>query len=296
MKTAFIFPGQGSQQLGMLKEGHPVVLAVFAKASEVLNLDLWQIAQEGPVEALNNTVNTQPILLAAGVALWQVWLKEGNPKPALLAGHSLGEYTALVCSEALTLEDGIRLVANRGKFMQEAVPMGQGAMAAVLGLADADLQAACEQAQLGQIVSCVNFNAIGQTVIAGHHDAVVRACELAKEKGAKKVVMLPVSVPSHCELMLPAARQLETLLQTIPIKTPQIPIIHNVDVAMHSDPDDIRQALVKQLYCPVRWVETIQRMAKEGVQQVIECGPGKVLSGLVKRIDPNLQTSSLDRG
>ena len=289
MSTAFIFPGQGSQYQGMLKDITGVKV-VFDIASRVLNLDLWQLAQFGSEEDLNNTVNTQPLLLTAGVALYRLW----QEKPAFMAGHSLGEYTALVCSEAIGFEDAVRLVRERGRLMQEAVPAGQGAMAAILGMDETTLGAVCETAAQGEVVSPVNFNAIGQIVIAGHTQAVERACELAKEKGAKRALMLPVSVPSHCALMFDAAKKLGEFLETIKIVTPRIPIIHNVDVATHSHPDDIREALVKQLYCPVRWVESIQRLMQEGVHTMIECGPGKVLCGLVKRIDPTIEAISLE--
>ena len=294
---SFIFPGQGSQQIGMLSacaEQFPIVQQTFATASKILGKDLWALTQIGPLEELNNTVNTQPALLAAGVALWRVWQMKGGEQPFLLAGHSLGEYTALVCAEALSLEDAIQLVALRGKYMQEAVPVGNGAMAAVLGLDDALLQKACTEAAQGEVVSCVNFNSLGQTVIAGTTSAVERAGVLAKAFGAKKVIMLPVSVPSHCALMEPAAVALAQQLETIRFTSPKIPIIHNVDVQMCSHPDDIRKKLVDQLCQPVRWVETIQRFMSEGVKTTVECGPGKILTSLVKRIDPSLKAIGIE--
>ncbi len=294
---AFVFPGQGSQQIGMLQsvaEDFPLIRKTFATASEVLGKDLWHLSQQGPVEDLNNTVNTQPILLTAGVALWRVWQQKNGAMPTLMAGHSMGEYTALVCANAISFEDGVKLVAERGRLMQEAVPKGQGAMAAVLGLDDQILSAVCKEAAQGEVVAAVNFNAIGQTVIAGNTQAVERASALAKEKGAKRVLMLPVSVPSHCDLMYPAAMLFAKVLAQVAMVSPTFPVIHNVDVNSCSHPDDIRARLVQQLYHPVRWVETIQRFSHEGLQTVIECGPGKVLSGLIKRIAPELKTMGIE--
>lgn len=293
----FVFPGQGSQQIGMLSEmaSHfPIIEKTFAEASDALGKDLWTLAQKGPEEVLNATRNTQPVLLTASVALWRFWQETTDSKPALLAGHSLGEYSALVCAEALSLTEAVKLVALRGQFMQEAVPEGRGAMAAILGMEDATLMEVCEIAAQGEVVSPVNFNAIGQTVIAGHKSAVERACALAKEKGAKKVVMLSVSVPSHCALMMEASLKLAKALEEIEIQKPQIAVIHNVDVKSHTHPDEIKQCLVKQLHQPVRWVETMQYFAKAGIQNVIECGPGKVLTGLLKRISPALNGFSLE--
>lgn len=294
---AFVFPGQGSQQVGMLKEiaqKFPIIQETFIQSGKVIGKDLWELTQFGPEDSLNDTVNTQPALLTAGVAIWQAWRQRGGAKPKLLAGHSLGEYTALVCANALTLEDAVKLVALRGKLMQEAVPQGVGAMAAVLGLDDDILQEVCIEASQNEVVAPVNFNSIGQTVIAGHVAAVERASALAKAKGAKRVLMLPVSVPSHCELMKPAALALEKALTQIKILAPQIPVIHNVDVEICQHPDDIREKLVQQLYRPVRWVETVQRLINEGVQFVVECGPGKVLTGLVKRIDPVVKPMGIE--
>ncbi len=287
MSLAFVFPGQGSQAVGMLAElagAYPVVAATFGEASAALGYDLWQLVQQGPAEALNQTDKTQPAMLAAGVAVWRVWQERRGTRPDYLAGHSLGEYTALVCAEAMTLADGARLVAERGRFMQEAVPAGQGAMAAILGLDDAQVIGACASAAQGQVVSAVNFNSPGQVVIAGNVEAVQRALEACKQAGAKRAVLLPVSVPSHCQLMLPAAQRLAETLQDVAIQTPSIPVINNVDVTSSDQADAIRAALVKQLHSPVRWVEIVQTLAANGVSSIVECGPGKVLAGLNKRI------------
>lgn len=294
---AFVFPGQGSQFVGMLStyaQQYPLVKETFDEASNALGKNLWTLIQSGPESELNQTVNTQPALLASGVALWRVWLHLKGAMPAFLAGHSLGEYTALVCADALSLADGISLVAKRGALMQEAVPEGEGAMAAILGLEDSLLKQVCVEAAQGQVVSPVNFNTIGQTVIAGNKSAVERAMSLAKERGAKKVVILPVSVPSHCDLMKPAALKMAQVLTDVKIVSPKIPVIHNVDVDTCSHPDDIRERLVQQLYCPVRWVETVERLANEGVQNIVECGPGKVLCSLIKRIDSSLKPMNTD--
>jgi [acyl-carrier-protein] S-malonyltransferase len=295
---AFVFPGQGSQQLGMLKaanEIYPLIQETFTQASEALSKDLWALTQSDNDTELNQTQNTQPILLTASVALWRVWQQQKGPIPAFLAGHSLGEYTALVCANAFSFEDAVKLVAYRGELMQTAVPAGMGAMAAIIGMDDTDvLEAVCSEIANGQVVSCANFNAVGQTVIAGDKDAVERACALAKERGAKKAILLPVSVPSHCALMESAAEKLNEALVNIRLSSPTIPVIQNVDVMTHQQPDDIRAALIQQLYCPVRWVETIQRLVNEGTQQVVECGPGKVLSGLIKRIDPLIKPLNIE--
>jgi [acyl-carrier-protein] S-malonyltransferase len=291
MTLAFVFPGQGSQSTGMLDtlaSEFAEVEATFRVASEVLGYDLWDIVQNGPAEKLNSTDITQPAMLAAGVAVWRVWQAKGGAQPTLLAGHSLGEYTALVCGDSLAFEDAIKLVAERGRLMQEAVPAGTGAMAAVLGLDDDTVRAVCAEAAAGEVVEAVNFNSPGQVVVAGHKAAVERAVDLAKAKGAKRALLLPVSVPSHCALMQPAAEKLATLLEDVAIQAPQIPVINNVDVAMPTDAAAIRSALVRQLHNPVRWVETIQKMAAEGVDRLIECGPGKVLMGLNKRIERNM--------
>ncbi len=294
MTVAFIFPGQGSQSVGMLSalaDQYSEVTDTFSSASNVLGYDLWQLVKEGPDTELNLTHKTQPAMLASGVATWRVWQSKNGPAPAFMAGHSLGEYTALVCSGAMAFEDAVSLVADRGRFMQEAVPEGKGAMAAILGLDDDAVRQVCADAEQGDVVSAVNFNAPGQVVIAGSKEAVTRATELAKENGAKRALLLPVSVPSHCALMKPAAEQLAKRLQEIEIKTPSIPVINNVDVTACDNADGIRKALTQQLYSPVRWVETIQKMQAEGVDNLVECGPGKVLTGLNKRIAKTMTAS-----
>lgn len=293
---ALVFPGQGSQSVGMLAElavAEPAVIETFAEASEALGYDLWKLVQEGPEQDLNRTDRTQPAMLAAGVAVWRVWQARGGQIPALMAGHSLGEYTALVCAGALDFSDAASLVADRGRFMQEAVPQGQGAMAAVLGLDDDTIRRVCAEAAEGEVVEAVNFNAPGQVVIAGAATAVERAIERLKAAGARRAVPLPVSAPSHCALMKPAAERLAARLADIQIKAPAVPVLHNVDVAAVSDADAIRERLVRQLYSPVRWVETVQAMAAQGVTRVVECGPGKVLAGLNRRIDKELATAAV---
>lgn len=292
-KLAFVFPGQGSQSLGMLRdlaERHAVIQETFQEASQVLRQDLWQLVQEGPEEKLNQTQWTQPALLASGVALWRVWQqKYPTYNPSVMAGHSLGEYTALVCARSLAFDVAVRMVAERGRFMQEAVPEGQGAMAAILGLSDEAVQAACQEAAQNDIVSAANFNAPGQVVIAGDSDAVQRAIVAAKALGAKRVVMLPVSVPSHCALMAPASLRLASILRLQTFASPEVPILHNVDLNVHHESETIQNALIRQLVQPVRWVETIQAMVALGVERVVECGPGRVLSGLIKRIAPGVE-------
>ncbi len=291
MSFAFIFPGQGSQSLGMLNvlgETCPEVHATFAEASDALGYDLWALCQTGPETELNRTEKTQPALLAAGVAVWRAWQAAGGPAPALLAGHSLGEYTALVAAGTLDFAAAVKLVEFRGQAMQAAVPDGQGAMAAILGLDDADVAAACAEAAQGEVVSPVNYNSPGQVVIAGAAPAVARAIEACKARGAKRAVPLPVSVPSHCSLMQPAAEQLAERLAGVTVHAPQIPVLHNVDVRQHAEPDAIRAALVAQLHSPVRWVETVQALAAAGVRTLVEGGPGKVLAGLTRRIDKEL--------
>jgi [acyl-carrier-protein] S-malonyltransferase len=288
---AFVFPGQGSQTVGMLSElaqQYPEVRNTFDTAFKVMGVDLWQVIQHGPEEELNQTHITQPAMLAAGVAVWRVWCSRNGKVPGLMAGHSLGEYTALVCAGALSLDSAVRLVSERGRFMQEAVPDGQGAMAAILGLEDERVVDICTQAAQGAVVDAVNFNSPGQVVIAGNADAVARAIEAAKQSGAKRVLMLPVSVPSHCSLMEPAALRLKEMLQAIEIRSPAIPVINNVDVAVNDDPEAIKDALVRQLYRPVRWVEIIRNMASKGIDTLVECGPGKVLAGLNRRIDKTM--------
>ena len=288
MTTAFVFPGQGSQSIGMMQkmaDAFPLVKTVFAEASSVLALDLWNIVTNGPEEKINSTDITQPVMLTAGYATWRAYKDAGGADPVVMAGHSLGEYTALVCAGAIEFKDAIKLVAARGRYMQEAVPAGTGAMAAVLGLEDDVVISVCADAAQQEIVQAVNFNSPGQVVIAGHKAAVERAAELAKGKGAKRAVLLPVSVPSHCQLMKPAADRLVQDLSTITIASPKIPVINNVDVKKQTDANAIRDALARQLYQPVRWVETVQSMVKEGITTITECGPGKVLVGLNKRID-----------
>jgi [acyl-carrier-protein] S-malonyltransferase len=284
---AFVFPGQSSQAVGMLTElaaNYPEVRQVFERASDALGKDLWSVVAVGPEAELNQTHNTQPAMLAAGVAVWEVWCKHSVVRPAWMAGHSLGEYTALVCSGAMSFEDGIKLVAARGRLMQEAVPPGVGAMAAILGLEDHHVVKVCAEAAEAEIVAAVNFNSPGQVVIAGHVAAVERAMLAAKTAGAKRVVLLPVSVPSHCALMTSAAEKLDEYLQSIAIDTPKMTLIHNVDVASHSAPEVIRNVLKEQLYKPVRWADGIKFMHDQGVTCFVECGPGKVLIGLNKRI------------
>jgi len=293
MKLAFVFPGQGSQSVGMLDAlaaVYPLVNSTFNEASDALGYDLWSIVSSGPEDRLNKTEITQPAMLAAGVAVWRVWEADGGPMPTVMAGHSLGEYTALTCAGALAFGDAIRLVADRGRYMQEAVPAGQGAMAAVVGLEDDQVRALCDLNAQGEVLSPVNFNSPGQVVIAGTAAAVARVVENAKNAGAKLAKTLPVSVPSHCALMHPAAERMRERLLQLQIGTPRIPVLHNVHVRSESAPDAIREALVKQVESPVRWVETVRSMAADGVQKLIECGPGKVLAGLNKRIDKNLQT------
>lgn len=285
MSFAFVFPGQGSQSVGMMAAygDSPVVRATFDEASAALGEDLWTMVAEGPAEKLAMTVNTQPIMLTAGVAAWRLWESLGGKTPAVVAGHSLGEYSALVAAGALKLADAVPLVRLRAAAMQEAVPAGTGAMAAILGLDDDGIAAACAEAAQGEIVEPVNFNAPGQTVIAGHKGAVERACEACKARGAKRAVLLPVSAPFHSSLLKPAADRLAVALADIEIASPVIPVINNVDVAIETDPAHIKDALVRQAAKPVRWVEIIQKMAGMGVATAAECGPGKVLAGLTKR-------------
>lgn len=285
MKFALVFPGQGSQSLGMMAQygDAPVLRVTFDEASAALGRDLWQLAGEGPAEALNQTVNTQPLMLTAGVAVYRLWCEKGGPQPALVAGHSLGEYAALVAAGVLKLADAAPLVELRARAMQEAVPAGEGAMAAILGLDATAVSAACAEAAQGQVVEAVNFNEPRQTVIAGHKAAVERAAEAAKARGAKRAMLLPVSAPFHCSLMRPAAEKLRERLAQLDLAVPNIPVLNNVDVACVTDPQQIKDALVRQAAAPVRWVETMQAMQAAGITQVIECGPGKVLSGLAKR-------------
>jgi [acyl-carrier-protein] S-malonyltransferase len=290
---AAFFPGQGSQSVGMLDalaETYPDVRQTFDEASDVLAFDLWRLVSEGPREELDLTRNTQPAMLAAGVAVWRVWQQAGGPTATLMAGHSLGEYSALVAAGALSFADGLRLAADRAGFMQEAVPAGQGAMAALLGLSDREVVDLCTDQAQGDVLEAVNFNAPGQVVIAGQSDAIDRALIAAKLIGAKRAIRLPVSVPSHCALMRPAAERLAGRLATVEIRPPAVPVLHNASVSAAGDPADLRDLLVQQLYRPVRWVETVRAVVAEGVHTAIECGPGKVLAGLNKRIDENLTT------
>lgn len=288
MSLGFIFPGQGSQAVGMLAElaqAHPQVGETFGEAGEVLGYDLWRVVQEGPEDELNRTQVTQPAMLAAGVAVWRVWRERGGPEPAIMAGHSLGEYTALVCADGIAFPDAVGLVAERGRLMQEAVPAGEGAMAAILGLDDDAVIDICGEAAGDRVLAAVNFNAPGQVVIAGHSDAVARAVEATKAAGAKRAVTLPVSVPSHCALMTPAAEALSARLADVEVRPPRVPVVHNADVTAYDDPDRIREALARQLDHPVRWVETVRRMAADGAGRLVEAGPGKVLVGLNRRIE-----------
>jgi len=288
MTFAMVFPGQGSQSVGMLaglSESYQQVKETFQEASDALGYDLWSLVQNGPEEELNKTHITQPAMLAGGIAVWRVWNAENGPQPVAMAGHSLGEYSALVAAGSISLTDAAKLVADRGKFMQEAVPEGVGAMAAILGLDDDTVIDVCGKAAEGEVVTAVNFNSPGQVVIAGNKSAVDRAVELASEAGAKRAVILPVSVPSHCSLMVPAAERLAERLAEIEISTPSIPVYNNVDVKAESDPDVIRSALKQQLFSPVRWVGTINAFTDQDIKHVVECGPGKVLAGLNKRIN-----------
>lgn len=295
-KTAFIFPGQGSQTVGMLADfaNEPTFSHTFNEASGALGYDLWDLVANGPAEELQQTSKTQPALLTAGVALWRYWEHRGGFRPQLLAGHSLGEYTALACAGVFSLGDAVRLVAKRGELMQDAVPQGEGAMAAILGLDDEAVRTACAAAQQDGVVEAVNLNAPGQVVIAGDSAAVERAIDACKEAGARRAMPLPVSVPSHCALMRPAADQLADILKNVMMFQPEVPVINNVDVNITKDIDEIRDALVRQLYSPVRWVETVEKLKEEKVEQALECGPGKVLAGLVKRIDKSITVVAME--
>ncbi|MHA6476474.1 ACP S-malonyltransferase [Stutzerimonas sp. KH-1] len=294
---AFVFPGQGSQSLGMLAElgaQQSVIIDTFAEASAALGYDLWALTQQGPEEQLNQTDKTQPAILAASVALWRLWQAEGGARPAFFAGHSLGEYSALVAAGSLPFADAVKLVELRGQLMQQAVPAGQGGMAAILGLEDADVLAACAEAAQGEVVSAVNFNAPGQVVIAGGAAAVERAIEACKAKGAKRAMALPVSVPSHCDLMRPAAERFAASVEAIAWQAPQIPLVQNVSAAVVADLGTLKRDLLAQLYSPVRWVESMVALGDRGVTSLVECGPGKVLSGLNKRCVKGVSTYNLD--
>ena len=297
-KFAMVFPGQGSQTVGMLAElagDYPIVQETFKQASEVLGYDLWQLVQEGPSEELNKTWQTQPALLTASVAVYRVWQQKYPAlKPEVMAGHSLGEYSALVCAGVLDFQDAVKLVELRGKLMQQAVPEGTGAMYAIIGLDNDAIINACKQAEQGEVVSAVNFNSPGQVVIAGAKAAVERAAALCKEAGAKRALPLAVSVPSHCALMKPAADQLSVSLESITLKAPVVAVLNNVDIKAETDAVAIRNALVRQLYSPVRWTETVEKMAQNGVEVLVEVGPGKVLNGLTKRIVDSLQAVSVN--
>jgi [acyl-carrier-protein] S-malonyltransferase len=294
--TAFVFPGQGSQAIGMLNgfADNPVVRDTISEASEVLQLDLAKLIAEGPKESLDLTTNTQPVMLASAVAFYRAWVAAGGVLPALVAGHSLGEYSALVAAGVIEFRDAVPLVRFRAQAMQEAVPVGQGGMAAILGLSDDDVRAACAEAAQSEVVEPVNFNAPAQVVIAGHKAAVERACEVAKSKGAKRALPLPVSAPFHSSLLKPASDCLREYLAGVEFSVPRIQLINNVDVAIESDAVAIKDALVRQAAAPVRWVESVQKMSALGITRVIECGPGKVLSGLVKRIDTQLSADAIN--
>ena len=295
---AFVFPGQGSQSRGMMN-GYSEFAAVrdtFTEASDVLKQDLWQLVAEGSDADLNSTVNTQPIMLAAGVAVYRAWQSQNGAKPAIMAGHSLGEYTALVAAGALSFADALPLVRYRAQCMQQAVPEGVGGIAAILGLDDDVVRAVCAEGAQGEVLEAVNFNSTGQVVIAGNRAAVERGMELAKAKGAKRAIMLPMSVPSHCSLLKGAAEQLRAYLDKVAVQTPAIPVLHNADVASYNDAAKIKDALVRQLFSPVRWVETVQAFGKQGITHNVECAPGKVLAGLNKRIDSNQQAMAINDG
>jgi len=296
-KTAFLFPGQGSQSVGMMAgfaAADGVVRETFAEASGALGYDLWDVTQNGPDARLNQTEVTQPALLASSIATWRHWQTAGGADPVFLAGHSLGEYSALVTADVIDFADAVRLVAERGRLMQAATPPGVGSMAAILGLENAALEAVCERAAQGQVVACANYNSPGQIVIAGHREAVERACEMAVEAGARRALPLAVSVPSHCALMRPAAAALDAVMAGLPFGAARIPVVHNVDVAIRAEADEIRAALSRQLWQPVRWSAIIERLVGEGVERFVECGPGKVLSGLNKRIAREVNSIALD--
>jgi [acyl-carrier-protein] S-malonyltransferase len=295
MTFAFVFPGQGSQSVGMMQPfaESGAVRAVFTEASATLGQDLWKLVAEGPPEALSSTVNTQPLMLTAGYAVYRAWRDAGGAEPSVVAGHSLGEYTALVAAGALAFRDALPLVRFRAKAMQEAVPMGEGAMAAILGLEDGAVRAACEEAAQGEVVEPVNFNAPSQVVIAGHKAAVERGVALAKTRGAKRAMMLPVSAPFHSSLLKPAAEKLAAYLTGVAVRAPRIPVVNNVDVAVEQEPQRIKEALARQASNPVRWVEIVRRFTADGISHVAECGPGKVLAGLTRRIEDGLQSHAL---
>ena len=296
-KFAVVFPGQGSQKVGMLAEvaeQYPVVKETFAEASDVLGYDLWQLVQDGPQEALNLTERTQPMLLAASVSLWRVWQQEGGSQPALMGGHSLGEWSALVCAGVVAFKDAIKLVQLRGKYMQEAVPAGLGAMAAIIGLDDDAIKAICVEAEQGEVVMPVNFNSPGQVVIAGAKAAVERAMQGCKDAGAKRALPLPVSAPFHTSMMKPAADQLAENIAAVEFSVPKVPVVHNVDAKTCADPEAIKALMIEQIYSPVLWVDCVNAMVGQGVEATLECGPGKVLSGLSKRIHKPLSSAAIE--
>lgn len=297
-KFAFVFPGQGSQSRGMMNgyADFAVVRNTFAEASDVLDQDLWQLVAEGSDAELNATVNTQPVMLTAGVAVYRAWQSVHGAAPAVMAGHSLGEYTALVAAGALQFADALPLVRFRAQCMQQAVPEGMGGIAAILGLDDEAVRVVCAEGAQGEVLEAVNYNSPGQVVIAGNRGAVERGMELAKARGAKRAIMLPMSVPSHCALLKGAAEQLREYLGNVAVQTPAIPVLHNADVATHGDAASIRDALVRQLYSPVRWVETVLAFGRQGITHNVECAPGKVLLGLNKRIDTNQQAMAINDG
>ena len=295
--TAFVFPGQGSQSVGMLSalaQDFSIVRDTFAEASDILSYDLWTLVQEGPAERLNQTLHTQPAMLAAGVAIYRVWVEESGTQPDFMAGHSLGEYTALVCAESLAYRDALALVVDRARFMQEAVPEGMGGMIAILGMADEDIMRLCKEQARGDVLEPANFNSPGQLVVAGSQAAVQRLADAAGNAGAKKVVILPVSIPSHCSLMHPAAARLAERLDGVTLEIPKVPVVNNVDVRTLNQPEQIKDALVRQLYSPVRWSESIRYLARQGMAAVVELGPGRVLSGLTKRIDRSLLAMAIE--
>ena len=297
MTLAMVFPGQGSQSQGMLADlaaQHQQVTDTYAEASDILGYDLWDLVQNGPVEKLNETRVTQPAMLAAGVATWRLWRQRGGAVPAAMAGHSLGEYTALVCAGAIEFEAAVRLVRRRAELMQNAVPAGEGAMAAILGLDDVAVREVCKQGSGAGVAEAVNFNAPGQVVVAGHREAIERVIELAKEAGARRAIMLAVSVPSHSELMVPAGEALAESLLAAAFHAPSIPVINAVDAVPYTDADDIRARLTRQVANPVHWVDTVRRLIADGATSIVECGPGKVLSGLARRIDRSVPASCID--
>ena len=293
--TAFVFPGQGSQSVGMMAGfgDAPVIEATFIEASDLLHVDLWKMVLDGPAEDLAQTVNTQPLMLTAGIAAWRAWRSQGGAMPDYFAGHSLGEYSAMVAAEAIEFSDAVPLVRFRAEAMQQAVPVGQGGIAAILGLDEGAVKAACAEAAHGEIVEPANYNSPGQLVISGSRAAVERAIEAAKARGAKRAMMLPMSVPAHSSLMRPAAERLRERIAAISVAAPKVPVIQNIDVASFDDPAAIKDALVRQLYGPVRWIETVKALADAGMKHVIECGPGRVLAGLNKRIDDRIRAASI---